>query len=89
MVKVSQRKTTARKQRRRSSSKRRTERECKSVASGARQNKIWKPGGVQKKNIATDDQLQNKVWDPGRQGLKAHDQEIMNHFNLGSLMQGH
>lgn len=21
--------------------------------------------------------------------MKAHDQEIMNHFNLGSLMQGH
>ena len=53
------------------------------------QYKVWNPGGVQKKNIAIDDQLQNKVWDPGRQGLKAHDQEIMINFNLGSLMQGH
>jgi hypothetical protein len=36
-------------------------------------------------------QLQTKVWDPGgfHQHMKAHDQEIMNVFNLGSLMQVH
>ena len=66
MVKVSQKKIAARKQRT-SSNKRKKERECKSAASGARKNKIWKPGGMQKKNIAVDDQLQTKVWDPGRQ----------------------
>ena len=67
MGKVSKRKILARKQRS-SNIKRKTKRECISVASGARQNKIWKLGGVQKKNVATDEQLQNKVWDPGRQG---------------------
>ena len=56
MVKVSQKKIAATKQRS-SSNKRKIERECKSAASGARQNKIWKPGEVQKKNIAEDDQL--------------------------------
>ena len=86
MVKVSQRKTTEIKQRSRSHSKRKTKRECKSATSGVRQNKIWKPGEVQKKNIAVDDQLQNKVWDLGRQGLKAHDQEIMINFDLRTLM---
>ena len=68
MVKVSQRKTSAREQRSKSNSRRNTKRECKSAASGARQNKIWKPGEVKKKNIAANDQLQNKVWDPGRRG---------------------
>jgi hypothetical protein len=36
-------------------------------------------------------QLQTKVWDPGgfHQHMKSHDQEIMNVFNLGSLMQEH
>ena len=68
MVKLSQRKKTGIKRRRKSNNKGRTERECKSAASGARQNKIWKRSGMQKKNIATDDQLQNKVWYPGRQG---------------------
>ena len=53
------------------------------------QHKIWKPGEAHLKNNAAYGQQQNRVWDPGRQGLKAHDQEIMNHFNLGSLMQEH
>ena len=74
MMKVSQKKTII---------------DCEILACGKMQNKIWKPGEVQKNNIATDGQLQNKVWDPGRQGLKEHDQEIMNHFNLGILMQEH
>ena len=87
-MKVSQKKAVTRNQRS-SSSKRKKVTDCESLASGKMHHKIWKLGEVQKKNIAADDQLQNKVWDPGRQGLKAHDQEIMINFNLGSLMQGH
>ena len=36
-------------------------------------------------------QLQTKVWDPGGsyQHMKTHDQEIMNVFYFGSLMQEH
>jgi hypothetical protein len=36
-------------------------------------------------------QLQIKVWNPGKlhQPMKAHDQEVMNVFNLRSLMQEH
>ena len=68
-MKVSQKKTTTRKHRS-SINKKKTVTDCESLASGEMQHKIWKPGEVQMKNIATDDQLQNKVWDPGRQGLK-------------------
>ena len=88
MVKVYEKKTTARKQRSNRNKKKKTVTYYESLARGRMQHKIWKPGEVQKNNIATDGQLQNKVWDPGRQGLKAHDQEIMIIFNLGSLMQG-
>ena len=44
---------------------------------------------MQLKNNATDGQQQSKVWDLGGKFLRAHDQEIMIHFDLGSLMQGH
>lgn len=67
MMKVSQRKTSARK--RSSNSKMKTETDCESVASGARQHKIWRPGEKQQ-TTDIDDELQNKVWDPGRQRLK-------------------
>ena len=65
MVRVSEEKTAAKKQK--SSSKIKIERGCKSAASGKLQHKVWKPRGMQKQNVATDNQLHNKVWDPSRQ----------------------
>ena len=64
MIKVTEKKTAAKKQR--STRKRKIEGDYKIIASGKLQHKVWKPGGTQRKNAATDDQLQNKVWDPGR-----------------------
>ena len=86
MLKVSQRKTSARK--RSSSNKMKTETDCKSAVSGAIQHKIWRPGEKQQ-TTDIDDKLQNKVWDPDGQRFQTHDQEIMIIFNLGSLMQEH
>lgn len=62
MLKGSQRKTSARK-RSRSSSKMKTGTDYESVASGARQHKIWRPG--EKQQATTNGNLQHKVWDPG------------------------
>ena len=88
MMKVSQKQqTTTRKQR--NFSKRKTRTKCESIVGGKLQNKVWKPGSVQWKNNAANRQQQSKVWDPRGKYLKAHDQEIMINFNLGSLMQGH
>ena len=81
MLKVSQRKTSARKSS--SSSKMKTKTDCESVVSGARQHKIWRPGEKQQTTVDVDDKLQNKVWDPGGQRLKTHDQEIMIILTLG------
>ena len=89
MLKVSQKKTSARKRKRSSSSKMKTETDCESAVSGARQHKIWGPGEKQQTLEDVDDNLQKKVWDPGGQSIKTHDQEIMIIFNLGSLMQEH
>ena len=74
MMKLSQRKISARKKS--SNNKRMTMKNCKSVASGARQHKIWRPGEKQQ-TTEIDDKLENKVWDPGGQRLKTHDQEMM------------
>ena len=63
MMKVSQKKTTARKQS--NNNKEKTRIECESIASGKMQNKVWKPGKVQLKNNAAIGQQQNRVWDPG------------------------
>ena len=60
-----QKRTTARKQKI-SSNKKKTVTDCEGIASAKMQTKIWKPGGMLKKNTVTDGQLQNKVWDPGR-----------------------
>ena len=68
MMKVTEKKTAAKKQR--SSSKRKPEGGYKSAASGKLQHKVWKPGGMQKKNVVIDDQLHNKVWDLGRRRIK-------------------
>ena len=35
------------------------------------------------------DQLQSKVWDTGWTAEETHDQEVMETFNFGSLMQEH
>ena len=48
MVTVSQKKTAAGKKR--NSIKKKTIADCKSIASGKMQNKVWKPGKVQLKN---------------------------------------
>ena len=80
MLKVSQRKTSAKK---RSSSKMKTKTNCESVASEARQHKIWRPREKQHTTAQIDDNLQNKVWDLGGQRLKTHDQEIMIVSTLG------
>jgi len=37
----------------------------------------------------SDDQLQSKVWDTGWTAEETHDQEVMETFNFGSLMQEH
>ena len=66
-----------------------TETDCESAASGARQHKIWRPGEKQRTTAKIDNELQNKMWDPGGQRFKKHDLEIMVIFNLGSLMQEH
>ena len=66
-----------------------TEIDCESVASGARQHKIWRPGEKQHTTAEIDDNLQNKMWDPGGQIFKTHDLEIMIIVYLGSLMQEH
>ena len=60
--------------------------------SGALQHKVWNLGSLYP--IRNDDrkdqgQLQTKVLDLGRQILKVHDQEVMNYFYFGILMQGH
>ena len=60
MVKQSRKRPAAVKQKR--SRKRKTTEDCESTVSGARQHKIWKPGGRQR--TITHDYLQNKIWDP-------------------------
>ena len=62
-MKVSQKKTSARKKS--NNNKEKTRKECESIAIGKMQNKIWKPGEVQQNNDTTYGQQQNKVWDPG------------------------
>ena len=69
MMKVSQRKTSARKKSS-SNNKMKTETDCESAASGARQHKIWRPGEKQQTTTEIDNKLQNKVQDPGGQRLK-------------------
>ena len=72
MRKVSQReKTTTRKK---ISNKKKTTADCESIASGAMQRKVWRPGEQQKSTTTakkqhkgretTKDILQNKFWDP-------------------------
>ena len=87
MMKVSWKRPATVKQRR--SSKRKKTKDCESIASGAMQHKVWRPGEQQKTTTTTKDTLQNKVWDPGGHRSEAHDQEIMIIFNLESLMQEH
>ena len=58
-----------------------TEEYCRSKASGALQQKIWKPGELKmtKANLhdKMDDQLQNRVWDPGILKMEGYDQEVI------------
>ena len=87
-MKVYQKKTTMKKQS--NGSKRKTTTDCESIASGAMQHKVWRPGEQQQTTTTTaKDILQNKVWDPGGQILEVRDLEIMIILYLGSLMQEH
>ena len=58
-----------------------TEEECKSKASGALQQKIWKPGELKMTKTEQpdemDDQLQHKVWVPGILKMEGYDLEVI------------
>ena len=69
--------------RRTSNRKRKTVANCESIASGAKQHKVWKPGEQQQTTATTKDKLQNIVWDLGRQRSESHDQELMIILTLG------
>ena len=56
MVRVSEKKATTKKQRNNSDKKKKVT-DCEGIASGRMQHKIWKPGEIQQKNVAADDQL--------------------------------
>ena len=73
-MEVPQKKATVRRSNNR---KRKTTTGCESIASGAKQHKVWKPREQQQPTSTTKDKLQNKVLDPGRQRSEACDQEIM------------
>lgn len=67
MMKVSQKKTTTRKEK--SDNKRKTLVDYESMASGTLQHKVWRPGEQQQtttsiEQLTSKDGLQNKVWDP-------------------------
>ena len=51
----------------------------RSKASGALQQKIWKPGELRmtKQHDEMDDQLQNKVWDPSILKMEGYYQEFI------------
>ena len=55
MMKVSQKQTSVIKQRR--SSKRKTTKDCESIASGAMQHKVWRPGEEQQTEATTNGEL--------------------------------
>ena len=58
-----------------------TEEDCKSKASGALQQKLWKPRELRmtktKQHDEMDDQLQHKVQDPGILKMEGQDQEVI------------
>ena len=70
---------------------------CISKNRGQQKIKIWKSGGTEvtvaeelnQQHNESDDQLQSKVWDTGWTAKETHDQEVMETFNFGSLMQEH
>ena len=62
-MKVSWKRPAAVKQRR--SSERKTTKDCESIASGAMQHKVWRPGEEQQIEAVTSGKLQHKIWDPG------------------------
>ena len=57
------------------------EEDCKSKASGALHQKVWKPGELRMKNTKQhdemDDQMQHKFWDPGILNMEGYDQEVI------------
>ena len=65
MKKISWKRPATVKQRR--SNKRKTSEDCESIASGAMQHKVWRPGEEQQTKASTSGKLQHKIWDLGRQ----------------------
>ena len=57
------------------------EEDCRSKASGALQQKIWKPGELKMTKTTQhdemDDQLQHKVWDPDILKIEGYDLEVI------------
>ena len=64
MMKVSRKRPAAVKQRR--SRKRKTTEDCESIANGAMQHNVWRPGEEQQTEAAKNGKLQHKIWNPGR-----------------------
>ena len=70
---------------------------CISKNREQQQIKIWEFGRTEvtvaeelnQQHNESDDQLQSKVWDTGWTTEETHDQEVMETFNFGSLMQEH
>ena len=58
-----------------------TQENYKSKASGALQQKIWKPGELNMTKTTQhdemDDQLQHKVWDPGILKMEGYDLDVI------------
>ena len=63
------------------------EKDCRRKASGALQQKIWKPRELNmsktEQHDEMDDQLQNKVWDLGILKMEGYDQEVIFLFSWG------
>ena len=57
------------------------EEDCRSKASGALQQKIWKLGELKttkkEHHDEMDDQIQQKFWDPGILKMEGYDQEVI------------
>ena len=64
-----------------------TGKDCRIKASGALQQKIWKPGELKMRKTEQhdemDDQLHNKVWDPIILRMEGYDLEVIFISSLG------
>ena len=64
-----------------------TEENCRSKASGALQQKIWKPRELKMTNTEQhdemDDHLHHKFWDPDILNMEGYDQEVVFLYSWG------